>query len=67
VEIGIGHAICKEDAVELEKHLRERIPDIRKLVVTGLGTGIGVHGGPRTLLVSIRPYFSAQDVARGAN
>lgn len=67
VEIGIGHATCKEDAVELEKHLRERIPDIRKLVVTGLGTGIGVHGGPRTLLVSIRPYFSAQDVARGAD
>ena len=67
VEIGIGQAICKDDALELEDHLRKLVPDIRKLVVTGLGTGIGVHGGPRTLLVSIQPYFSAQDVARGAD
>jgi DegV family protein with EDD domain len=67
IEIGIGHAICKEDALELEQHLRRLLPDIRKLVVTGLGTGIGVHGGPRTLLVSMRPYFSAQDVARRAD
>jgi fatty acid-binding protein DegV len=67
VEIGIGHAICKDDALELEKHLRKLLPDIRKLVVTGLGTGIGVHGGPRTLLVSMRPFFSAQDVARSAD
>ena len=67
IEIGIGHAICKDDAQDLEKHLRRLLPDIRKLVVTGLGTGIGVHGGPRTLLVSMRPYFSAQDVARGTD
>jgi DegV family protein with EDD domain len=67
VEIGIGHAICKDDALKLEKRLRELLPEISKLVVTGLGTGIGVHGGPRTLLVSIRPYVSAQDIARGAD
>jgi len=67
VEIGIGHAICEDDALEFERLLRELVPDIRKLVVTGLGTGIGVHGGPRTLLVSFRPYFSAQDVARSAD
>lgn len=67
VEIGIGHAICEEDALALERYLRELVPDIGKLVVTGLGTGIGVHGGPRTLLASIRPFTSAQDVARGAD
>jgi hypothetical protein len=49
VEIGIGHAICEDDALEFERLL------------------IGVHGGPRTLLVSFRPYFSAQDVARSAD
>ena len=67
VEIGIGQAICEEDALEFENHVRELVPDIGKLVVTSLGTGIGVHGGPRTLLVSIRPFLSAQDVARGTN
>ena len=67
VEIGIGQAICEDEALELENYIRELVPDIRKLVVTGLGTGIGVHGGPGTLLASIRPYTSAQDVARSAN
>jgi fatty acid-binding protein DegV len=66
VEIGIGHAICEEDALELERHLRRLLPAIEKLVVTGLGPGIGVHGGPGTLLVSVRPWVSAQDVARRA-
>jgi DegV family protein with EDD domain len=67
VEIGIGHAICEEDALELADYLRERVPDLGKLVVTGLGTGIGVHGGPHTLLVSVRPFTSAQDVANRVN
>jgi DegV family protein with EDD domain len=67
VEIGIGHAICEVDALELENYLRKLVPDIGKLVVTGLGTGIGVHGGPHTLLVSVRPFMSAQDVARGVD
>ena len=67
VEIGIGHAICEEDALRLADCLRERVPEIGKLVVTGLGTGIGVHGGPHTLLVSIRPFTSAQDVAGRIN
>jgi len=65
VEIGIGHAICEKDALEFANHLREQVPEIGKLVVTGLGTGIGVHGGPHTLLVSVRPFTSAQDVAHG--
>ena len=67
VEVGIGHAICEEDAHELERYLRQRIPNIAKLVVTGLGPGIGVHGGPGTLLVSVRPWVSAQDIARRAD
>jgi uncharacterized protein len=64
VEIGIGHAICEEDAQKFADHLRDLVPEIAKLVVTGLGTGIGVHGGPHTLLVSLRPFTSAQDIAR---
>ncbi len=65
VEIGIGHASALDDALELERHIRELVPEIGKLVVCGLGPAIGVHGGPGTLLVSVRPWVSAQDVARG--
>jgi DegV family protein with EDD domain len=67
LDVGIGHALCRDDAHELEQHLRRLLPDIAKLVVTGLGPGIGVHGGPGTLLVSLRPWVSAQDVAGRAN
>jgi len=67
VEIGIGHAICETDARELEDQLRKLIPVIGKLVVTGLGPGLGVHAGPRALLVSIKPFVSAQDVTGGTD
>ena len=67
VEIGIGHAICEPDARELEKELRELVPDIRKFVVTGLGPGIGAHAGPGTMIVFFRPWVSAQDVADSVN
>ena len=67
VEIGIGHAICETDARELEDQLRKLIPVISKLVVTGLGPGLGVHAGPRSLLVSIKPFVSAQDVTGGTD
>ncbi len=67
VEIGIGHAICEDDALQLEQHLRRLVPDIGRLILTGLGPAIGVHGGPNTLLVAVRPFVSAQDIARRAN
>ncbi len=63
LEIGIGHALCEDDAHELERHLRRLVPDIARLVITGLGPGIGAHGGPGTLLAAVRPWVSAQDVA----
>jgi DegV family protein with EDD domain len=65
VEIGIGQAICPEDAKELERELRQRIPSIDKIKTCALGTGLGVHGGPGTLIVSIRPVVSADNVAVG--
>ena len=67
VEIGIGHAICEEDARQLEKYLRDMVPDIRKLVVTGLGPGIGAHAGPGTIIAFSRPWVSAQDIANRSN
>jgi DegV family protein with EDD domain len=63
VEIGIGQAVCPEDAEELALELRQRIESVDKLKISGLGTGIGVHGGPGTLIVSTRPAVSADHFA----
>lgn len=63
VEIGVGHAICEEDAQALEAHLRNLLPDIRKSRISGVSPAIGVHGGPGSLLVAVKPWVSAQDIA----
>lgn len=63
IEVGVGHAICESEAEELARQIRSRLPAIEKLTLNGLGTALGVHGGPGTLLVSIRPTVSADDIA----
>lgn len=62
IEIGIGQAICPEDAENLALELKQEIGSIDKLKICGLGMGLGVHGGPGTLIVSFRPALSANDV-----
>jgi len=56
LNVAIGHAVCLDDAAELERLIRERIPNIARLTITDLGTGLGAHGGPGTLLVAIQPH-----------
>jgi DegV family protein with EDD domain len=55
VEISIGQAVCPEDANALAAELRSRIPAIGNIKICGMGTALGVHGGPGTLIVSVRP------------
>lgn len=63
IEVGIGHAICREEAEVLATALQDNIATIDALKICDLGTGIGVHGGPGTLIVSTRPAISANDLA----
>lgn len=67
INVGIGHAVCESDAKALEREIRDRIPAIKKLVVSGLGPGLGVHGGPGTLLITISPIVSLDDIANGVD
>ncbi len=53
--VAIGHAVCLDDAVELARLLRKAIPNIERLITTDLGTALGVHGGPGTLMVATQP------------
>ena len=54
--IAIGHALCREDADELARSLREEIPNIERLITMDLGTALGVHGGPGTMMVATQPH-----------
>jgi DegV family protein with EDD domain len=67
LEVGIGHAICEDDALALERHLRDLLPHIRRLRISGLSPAIGVHGGPKALLISVKPWVSAEDLARSVD
>lgn len=51
----VGHAVCPQDAVDLERCLRNEIGQIERLSISELGTAFGVHGGPSTLLVATMP------------
>ncbi len=54
VEIGIGHAMCQEDAESLRDRLAELRPGVTKVTMTGMGPALGVHAGPNCLLVAVR-------------
>ncbi len=56
LRIGIGHALCEEDALDLERRLKVALPNIAGSFVTSLGSGIGAHGGPGTLAVAVQDY-----------
>lgn len=55
VEISIGQAVCPDDAATLAAELRDRLAGVDAMKICGLGTALGVHGGPGTLIVSARP------------
>jgi len=65
VEISVGHASCIEDATHLATKLQKYIPHASKITICDMGTAIGVHGGPGTLIVSTRPV-DLLDVATGS-
>jgi DegV family protein with EDD domain len=56
LDVAIGHAVCPDDAVELERALRKRFENIHRTTITDIGAALGVHGGPGTLIVSTQPY-----------
>ncbi len=62
VQISVGHASCLDDATQLAAELAKRIPHANAITVCDMGTAIGVHGGPGTLIVSTR-LFDLLDVA----
>ena len=55
LRIAIGHALCPADAEELKSLMKELAKDVSRITITELGSALGVHGGPGTLLVATMP------------
>jgi DegV family protein with EDD domain len=49
----IVHSEVEEQAIRLKNMLGDTIPE-EKISITGLGAGLGVHGGPGVLLAAVR-------------
>ncbi len=57
LNVAVGHAMCADDAVLLERELREELRDVHRSAITDLGAALGVHGGPGTLVVATQPHI----------
>ncbi|MDH4124153.1 MAG: DegV family EDD domain-containing protein [Gammaproteobacteria bacterium] len=61
--VSIGHAVCPEQAELLAQVLRSELTNIERLSTTELGTALGVHGGPGTLVVATQPVLDPASLA----
>ena len=61
VNVLVAHAMNPDSAEKLAAALRIAIPDIKRLVITELGTALGVHAGPGALVVATQPAYSPDE------
>jgi uncharacterized protein len=52
--LAVGHANAPDDAAALLAALQARMPGLEQAFITEIGTALGVHGGPGTLVVSLQ-------------
>jgi DegV family protein with EDD domain len=61
--LGVGHAVCPEDAGIVENTLKKGLPNTERISMAELGTALGVHGGPGTLVIATQPYVNPASLA----
>jgi len=54
LRLAVAHANAPEDAARLLAELRAQLPGLANVLVTEVGTALGVHGGPGTLVVALQ-------------
>jgi len=54
--VAIGHAQCRGEAEQLGVLLKDRIPGVVRCRVTELGSALGAHGGPGTIVVGVQRF-----------
>ncbi len=63
IVIAAGHAVSPDRLAIVETTLRDTLQDIHRLSIAELGTALGVHGGPGTLMIATQPYISPSSLA----
>jgi DegV family protein with EDD domain len=61
--IGVGHAICPDDAAIIEAVLKKTASDTQRISMAEIGTALGAHGGPGTLVIATQPYVNPSSLA----
>jgi DegV family protein with EDD domain len=64
LRVSIGHAMCRDEALELQSLLNKQLPSVCASSVTSVGSAIGVHGGPGTLVVGILEHLEPEQFRR---
>lgn len=63
LRVMIGHAQCPDDAAELATLLQERLLGVTGLQITPIGSALGVHAGPGTLVVGVQRHIDLSALA----
>ena len=61
LNVAIGYSTNPEDAAAIERELRRKLPNIKRISIAELGSALGVHGGPGLLIVATQPYTPTSD------
>jgi DegV family protein with EDD domain len=61
LRLAIGHAVCEEEALKLQTRLHEELPDVTSSTIADVGSALGVHGGPGTLIVAVQAVLDPEN------
>jgi fatty acid-binding protein DegV len=61
--VALGHAVNPGDLSVVKATLQEILPAVQRMTEAELGTALGVHGGPGTLMIATQPWVNPADLA----
>ena len=63
LRIAVGHAVCEDEARELLDLLLAALPNVTRSSLSSVGSALGAHGGPGSLVVSVQEYQDPRTLA----
>lgn len=62
LHVAVGHALNPDGAEQLAELLRDEVENIARLNITEIGSALGVHAGPGTLVVATQPQVDPRNL-----